>query len=311
MATSTIIPGGGPELARQTVANFLGQPIDYWVRVNFYGFRYMIDQVGGLDIDVPVAINDPEFPADDGYGFAPLFIPAGHIHMDGALALEYPRERHQDSDYQRARRQQQVVLAFKEKLLQPGVLASLLPRVPEMALVLARSVQTNMPITTGMMLARQLAGLDLKNVTQVVIDDSVGVNSNDAMWGFVLVPNMPKVRAATARVFADHPMLAEVPLGSPTPSSIQEEGARVAILNGTAQADLPNLVAMSLAGTGFRVVGVGSVGSEDYAQTWLIVRGDGWPATRGLADQPVRHHTRPCPIRPARRHRRFGALARQ
>jgi LCP family protein required for cell wall assembly len=272
-------PGGGPELARQTVSNFLGQPIDYWARVNFDGFRYMIDQVGGIDIDVPTAINDPEFP-DEGNGYAPLYIPAGHIHMDGALALDYARTRHQDSDYQRARRQQQVVLAFKEKLLQPGELARLLPRLPEMALTLARSVQTDMPIATGVTLARRLALLDLKNVTQVVIDNTMGQDGNDPTWGFVLIPNVPKVRAAAARAYADHPVLAEAPLGSPTPSPIQEEAARLAILNGSTEKDLPDLVAMSLAGTGFRVVGVGSAGSEGYAQTWLITHGDGWPATR-------------------------------
>jgi len=272
-------PGGGPELARQTVSNFLGQPIDYWIRVNFNGFRYMVDQLGGIDIDVPTAINDPEFP-DEGNGYAPLYIPAGHIHMDGQLALDYARTRHQDSDYQRARRQQQVVLAVKEKLLQPGELASLLPRLPGIAMTLAQSVQTNMPIATAATLARQLAELDLKDVTQVVIDDTMGRDGNDATWGFVLIPDMTRVRAATARAFADHPMLAEAPLGSPTPTTIQDEAARVAILNGTAQKDLPNLVAMSLAGTGFHIVGVGSVGSETYAQTWLITHGTGWPATQ-------------------------------
>jgi hypothetical protein len=147
-------------------------------------------------------------------------------------------------------------------------------------MTLAQSVQTNMPIATAATLARQLAELDLKDVTQVVIDDTMGRDGNDATWGFVLIPDMTRVRAATARAFADHPMLAEAPLGSPTPTTIQDEAARVAILNGTAQKDLPNLVAMSLAGTGFHIVGVGSVGSETYAQTWLITHGTGWPATQ-------------------------------
>ena len=197
-------PGGGPALARATVASFIGHPIDYYVRMNFEGFRQIIDQMGGIDIDVPKAINDPLYP-DNNYGYDPFYIPAGHIHMDGTLALKYARTRHEDSDYGRARRQQQVVLAVKQKLTQPGQLALLLPRLPGLMVTLAKSVQTDMPLDKLLSLADELNHADFAKPVQVVVDDKMGFNSSDATWGFVLVPDMPKVKLAVATAFGGAP----------------------------------------------------------------------------------------------------------
>ena len=93
-------PGGGPTMLKDTVAAFLGYPIDFYIRVNFDGFREIVDLVGGVDIHVPRPINDPQFP-DENYGYDPLHIPAGIVHMDGSLALKFARTRHADSDYAR------------------------------------------------------------------------------------------------------------------------------------------------------------------------------------------------------------------
>ena len=120
-------PGGGPMLLSQTVSELLGYPIDFYVRLNFDGFRHIIDLIGGVDIDVANEIRDDKYP-DNNYGYDPLYIPAGRQHMGGDLALKYARTRHGDNDYERAARQQQVILAVKDKIMQPGQLASLLPR---------------------------------------------------------------------------------------------------------------------------------------------------------------------------------------
>ena len=197
-------PGGGPELARLTVSDFLGYPVDHWVRLDFEGFRQIVDEAGGIDVDVPNAIDDPLYP-DDNYGYDPLYIQAGRIHMDGALALKYARTRHADSDYGRARRQQQVVKALGSKLLQPRTLASLLPRLPALASSLAKSVQTDMPAGTMLQLAGELALVDFSDPTTLVIDDKLGSNSSDPHWGFVLIPDMARVREAAAQVLADSP----------------------------------------------------------------------------------------------------------
>ena len=134
-------PGGGPALAKQTVSELIGYPVHYYVRLNFEGFREIIDYVGGLDIEVPRDLNDPTYPSDD-YGYDPLFIAKGMQHMDGTLALKYARTRHVDNDFGRARRQQQVLLALKNKILSQGMLPTLIRNLPGLARSLAESVQT-------------------------------------------------------------------------------------------------------------------------------------------------------------------------
>lgn len=110
------LPGGGPALAMRTVELNFGIPIDHYVLVTFEGFTQIIDAVGGIDIHVEKAIYDPLYPTDD-YGTMVLSIEPGWHHMDGVQALRYARTRHQDNDFRRVVRQQQVLLALRDKLL--------------------------------------------------------------------------------------------------------------------------------------------------------------------------------------------------
>ena len=67
----------------------IGYPIDYYVRMNFDGFRQIIDLAGGVDITVAKDIKDDLYP-DENYGYDPLFIPAGRQHMNGAWRRNMP-----------------------------------------------------------------------------------------------------------------------------------------------------------------------------------------------------------------------------
>ncbi len=107
-------PGGGPALAMRTVQEFLGVPIHGYVLVDFDGLRKLIDQIGGIDVMVEKPIDDTQYPTDD-YGYQEVHIPAGLVHMDGDLALKYARVRHGSSDIDRGRRQQQVLMAARDK----------------------------------------------------------------------------------------------------------------------------------------------------------------------------------------------------
>ena len=85
-------PGGGPALAQDTVTWNFGVPIDFYVRVNCAAFETMIDEIGGIDINVLETIDDPLYP-DEGYGYDPFYIEAGQHHLDGQTALKYARTR--------------------------------------------------------------------------------------------------------------------------------------------------------------------------------------------------------------------------
>jgi LCP family protein required for cell wall assembly len=275
-------PGGGPMLLSQTVSELLGYPIDYYVRVNFDGFRQIIDLIGGIDIDVAKEIVDDKYP-DNNYGYDPLYIPAGRQHMDGALALKYARTRLSDNDYERAARQQQVILAVKDKIMQPGQLASLLPRIPGLALALGTTVQTNMPIDKALTLARNLDQVNLQSPTRVVVDQTMGETiPHDPKFGFILVPDLNKLQAAAAAVFADAPTSAAGANAMAVIPPAQLAGVRLTVLNGSPQSGLAASVATGLANIGFNSVTIGNAAQANYLQSWLILHGEQPESLRDL-----------------------------
>jgi LCP family protein required for cell wall assembly len=268
--------GGGPQLLKETVADLTGYPIEYTVRMDFDGFRQVIDLLGGIDIDVPREIRDDQYP-DENYGYDPLYIPAGRQHMDGALALKYARTRHTDTDYGRAGRQQQVLMAVRDRIMQPGQLAALLPRLPGLAIAMANTVQTDMPVEKVITLARALGDMEQKAPQRVVIDNSIGVVSLDPKLGYVLTPDMGKLRAAADSIFADKSVAAQGP--DIERQSISDEAARLVVLNGTAQEGLGAKAAADLSNQGFNVTAVGNAAAADFEQTVLISHGDTKPQT--------------------------------
>ncbi|NDJ79203.1 MAG: LCP family protein [Chloroflexi bacterium] len=111
-------PGSGPALVMASLEESFGVEVQHYIRLNFSGFEAIIDAVDGVEIDVPHAIRDEEYPTLDEGTIVVTFEP-GLQHMDGERALQYARTRHQDSDFQRAARQQQVLDALVTKLSEP------------------------------------------------------------------------------------------------------------------------------------------------------------------------------------------------
>ena len=123
------------------VGYMIGAPIHYYSAIDLAGFRRMIDLVGGVTVDNPKLINDPRYDWLDGRrGFR---LTAGKHKLDGDTALAYVRSRQGagDSDFSRARRQQQVLLALREKLTKPAMLAEL-PGILDAA---GDTIRTNFP----------------------------------------------------------------------------------------------------------------------------------------------------------------------
>jgi LCP family protein required for cell wall assembly len=110
--------GAGPALVKASLKESFGVTVDNYVRLDFNGFVALVDAVGGLDIRIPKLIIDLDYPTKNG-GITTVRFDPGWEHMDGERALEYARTRHQDDDYQRAERQQQVVDALVKKLADP------------------------------------------------------------------------------------------------------------------------------------------------------------------------------------------------
>jgi LCP family protein required for cell wall assembly len=131
--------GSGPALATQTVSQLFGIPVDRYALVDIHSAEGVIDTLGGLWIDNPHRLVDTAYPTVD-YGYTTIDIPAGRQLMNGQLAVEYARTRHPDSDYGRQARQQQVLLAIRDRAAQLDIL----PRLPSLLKDLSTLVRTDL-----------------------------------------------------------------------------------------------------------------------------------------------------------------------
>ncbi len=162
-------PDYGPQLAMQTVQYNLGMRVNDYIVFEFNTVIDAVNAVGGIDIDVPYAINDPQYP-NMYYGYDPLYIPAGHIHMDGALALKYARTRHQTNDFDRAKRQQQVILALRDKILNLNMAPSLIQKAPTLWDQFSKTTHSGLTFDQLLRLAVYLKDVPKENIHQGVID---------------------------------------------------------------------------------------------------------------------------------------------
>ena len=131
-ARNTTIPAVVRSWQRIRLARFIGQPVQYYARVDFNGFVKLIDLIGGVDVVVKKPILDEKYPTDD-YHTMVFSLDAGTQHLDGETALKYVRTRNIDDDYGRAGRQQQVIRAVADKVLRAEMLTTLLPNLPRSA----------------------------------------------------------------------------------------------------------------------------------------------------------------------------------
>lgn len=162
-------PGFGPRKLAEVVQYNLGMAVHSYVAVSFESFIRVVDAVGGIDITVPSPINDPEYP-DMNFGYDPLYIPAGDLHMDGQLALKYARTRHQTSDFDRNQRQQQVIMAIRAQALRPEVLASLAGSAPSLWNDLSSGVLTDLKFDQALGLGWYLKDISADNIQRGAIE---------------------------------------------------------------------------------------------------------------------------------------------
>jgi LCP family protein required for cell wall assembly len=185
-------PGGGPALARDTVAYNLGIPIHYYVRINFSAFERLIDEIGGIDVYVEKTINDRAYP-DEGTGYDPFYLPAGQHHLDGKTALKYARTRHGSNDFERARRQQQVILAARDQVVNLEQLPRLIAHGLQILDALGDSIETDLTFEQSVRLAQIMNSIPAEGFRGAVIDQKYTVPYKTNTGAQVLIPLRDKI----------------------------------------------------------------------------------------------------------------------
>jgi len=261
-------PGGGPALATKTVQYNLGITIHYYVRVNFSGFIKAIDTIDGIDIYVEKEIDDPLYP-DNAYGYDPLYIPAGLQHMDGELALKYARTRHSGSDFDRLQRQQQVIMAVRDKVLRFELLPQLLPKLPELLKTVGDAVQTDLQLKEMLNLVQLASQIDDEHIKTAVIDSSMTVDTTTPNGAQVLIPRRDEIRAVVDEIFGEPAQVAEEEIEEDK-AKLAEEGAKIIVHNGSTAGNLAAQTSAFLKEHGLQVVEFGNAERFDYPTTTIV-----------------------------------------
>ncbi len=287
---------GGAQLAKDTVSSFIGQPVQYYVQADFTGFVRFVDEIGGVTVNVPQTIHDPEYPTAE-YGFQTFYLEAGLRTLDGETALKYARTRNMDSDYGRAARQQQLISSIVDKVFSADMLPTLIARAPQLVNSTWGSVRTDMPLATAAEIASYVRtnSFDLRTL---VLDDRYGEETYSENGAWILLPNRDLIRPELKAFFDPEagPNVAAVapaePLQQvqPGPRAVTEAGstellaadiganvrvmaareARLEILNGTDQAGVAAQARRHLEANGWRVVAIGDADRSDYQHTLLV-----------------------------------------
>ncbi|MCJ7738287.1 MAG: LCP family protein [Anaerolineae bacterium] len=188
--------GNGPGLAMATVVANFGIPVHHYLRIDFDGFRAIIDAVGGIDIMVDKAIVDDAYPTSD-YGTIHIEISEGLQHLDGETALQYARSRHGSSDFSRAKRQQQILIALAERLIEPQTWLKL----PAVYGEFTEHVDTDLTIVQMLSLAPTVLRVGPEGIEHRVIDQEMTQPWTKPTGGAVLLPQWELINPAVRELF--------------------------------------------------------------------------------------------------------------
>lgn len=271
-------PGSGGEKVMEAMSKLLDIDIDYFIRVDFNGFSKIIDEIGGVDIVVENSFTDNRYPIDgqennpDYYSrFERLSFKAGKQHMDGKTALKYARSRHalgiEGSDYARARRQQILIQAVKDKLLSSQTLLNPVT-LTKLANQFNKNVSTNIEIWEALKLWDMTKGVEKEDVTNFVLNDAPDnylIASRGEDGAFILVPksgNFSDIRKLVKNIFPEEEKIItreEIKTISGTSS--------VAVLNGTWINGLAGRKSALAKQAGFEIFEVANAPKRDYNET--------------------------------------------
>ena len=201
---------GAGNLSKYEISEVLGVPVDYYVSVDFYAFKTIVDTLGGVEVNVDNAFTDYTYPSGDqnvdgglctfddtpasgtsGCRYLKVHFDKGSQYMDGTAALQYARSRHaagiEGSDFARSKRQEKLIAAIEQKAVSVGALTKIFS--------LMDSVQghfkTDLSLAEVKDLADYLSGIDMGAAQHISLTDG-GTNllystySSDGQW--ILLP---------------------------------------------------------------------------------------------------------------------------
>ncbi|MBU1166784.1 LCP family protein [Patescibacteria group bacterium] len=256
----------------KSVSQVTGLPIHYFVRVDFEGFRKVVDSLGGIDVEVERSFIDEQYPTYD-FGYQTVSFDKGIQTMDGEKSLQFSRSRHgivtdedggfEGSDFARAARQQRVLEAVKKKAF--SVETAVNPKtINELVNVLGDHVRTSIEPWEVMIMLDIARNMESGSTINKVIDNGKSglLYSSSRGGAYVLLPRVDdfsQIQDMSENVFE---------VGE------SEEDVSIFILNGSETDGLANEAASTLKTQEYKINGFGNALTKDYENTVIYTSGD-------------------------------------
>ncbi|MCZ2122434.1 MAG: LCP family protein [Anaerolineales bacterium] len=264
--------GGGPGILKDTISYNLGIRIDHTAMVEFDGFRRIVDTLGGIDLPVACAYTDwrlidPTYDPENENNWWLYTVGPGQIHMDGDLALWYARSRSKSNDFDRGRRQQEVLRAIFSKALQSNTFG----KIPQLYNDFSSTILTDLGLGDLLSLAPYAANFTNANIRGYYIRPPYVSAWTTPGGAAVLLPNDEALKQ----------MLIEATTLSQ--SAVERKAIKIEVQNGTNIASLDSLTAARLNYAGYQT-STSAADRYDYSNSVLV---DFTPAQDSAQQQAI------------------------
>lgn len=251
-------PGGGAGLLKETIAYNLGIRIDHAAMVEFDGFRRIVDTLGGIEMPVACAYTDwrlidPSYDPNNENNWWLYTVGPGQVHMDGDLALWYARSRSKSNDFDRGRRQQEVLRTIFQKALQTGTFT----KIPQLYNDFSSTVITDLNLADMLRMAPYAVNFTNANIRGYFISPPLVSSWTTPGGASVLLPSDAELKQ----------MLIEATTLSAY--SVTRETITVEVQNGASFETLESLAASRLNYAGYQTI-IGTADRRDYGSSVLV-----------------------------------------
>lgn len=246
---------GGPELAIKTVEDLLGISINYYVELNYEGFRKIVDAAGGIDTVIPFDMN-----YDDNVQNLHIHFKKGQkVHLDGKKAEEFVRWRknndntgYAEGDLGRIKTQQDFIVKVIEKLKSAPI-----GDIISTASILPDFITTNMEPGTILNMAKELYKINLDSIRKYTLQGEP--KTVNGIWYFIYEPKDNRDVVAL--------------LGGKAPPEDREtynKDISVQILNGSGVNGAAEKIKLELENKGYKIAALGNISGVNFSSSYII-----------------------------------------
>ncbi len=260
------MPGGGPELAKKTVEELLGVPIQYYAQLDFSAFVSFIDHIDGVKITIPEEITVYRLGHNSEVTLEP-----GTVTLPGDLALAYARARNTEGvDFDRARRQQQIIIGVLDRITEFQMMPKLVANADELYNDLSAGISTNLSLNEGIRLALKVLEIPKDNIKNTVIGGEYVTIEKSPNQLDILRPIPDKIRLLRDEFFSGGIAVGPAAVASDLIELAKLENASIAVYNGSSHDELASKTAEYLKSQGLTVVEESNTDYTVYSQVYLM-----------------------------------------